>query len=320
MSLPPCARLRLHHCCLCGWRLPCPLASHALGIPRSFCLFLDRLRDLISCAPGVGGVARLGLCLSPEVQTWAASGARPRPVGLRGPRSPHPPAPWAGHPSRGSFLLASLLPLRSSPALPTVGTHWRGPVGCLGARGTVLPGLVIRPLAWWEAGPAHWFRASAAATLPPVRAERATCKGWTRGGGIPHPPGPVSGTSPPPSLLWGLSARAPACVTLWRPCADATCPRDVGAGRCREVAGPSLGPRRPLALLFVSPPVTARALLSSFPSRPRPQIRHGHPLNLSILVSREEPIAESPLPAVAGEMWHTEDPLPGAARGGPKSF
>ena len=33
-------------------------------------------------------------------------------------------------------------------------------------------------------------------------------------------------------------------------------------------------------------------------------------------MNREEPIAESLLCAVAWEMWHMEDPLPGAARGG----
>lgn len=215
----------------------------------------------ISRSSDLGGVR----CSStPGGSAWAS---------ICGPRSPRPPAPGADHPSRGSFLLAPSLQLPSSPALPTLGTHLRGPVRCLGARGahhrsSGLVGGGHRPL-----GQCVLRRQAPASAL------RESDLRGSYGGVIPYPRGPVSGTSPP-------SPPAAGCRPLGhQPFADATCSWDVGAGRDREVADPSLGPWRPLALLSVCPPIAARALLSSFSSRPRPQIRRDDPLNLSILVS-----------------------------------
>lgn len=139
----------------------------------------------ISRSSDLGGVR----CSStPGGSAWAS---------ICGPRSPRPPAPGADHPSRGSFLLAPSLQLPSSPALPTLGTHLRGPVRCLGARGahhrsSGLVGGGHRPL-----GQCVLRRQAPASAL------RESDLRGSYGGVIPYPRGPVSGTSPPPLPLPG---------------------------------------------------------------------------------------------------------------------
>lgn len=236
---------------------------------------------------GGGRIARRGLC-SQGHSSWPSVSPR-TDVGIVqrsstpgwSERASFSPSTGTEHRPTSLWLLPAC-PTAPTPVLARSPHHvdalaWAGWVpgcqrGCISGVGHRASNLV-------EGSPFPWGRCIHHHCAPASAHRESDLQASDRVGAIPHLRGPVSGTSPPPSLLWGLSARAPAGMTLWRSCADATCPRDVGAGRCREIGGPSLGPRRPLALLSVRPPAAARALLSSFTSRPRPQIRCGDPLN-----------------------------------------
>lgn len=261
-------------------------------------------------------VARLGVCSqgpaprgppSPEVQTWAASGVRPRPAGPRGPRPPCPPSSCG----RAALLAAPSprappLPLPSSPALPRRGdaSAWAGRVSGRERGGKAAsPGSFAAPPVGWEAGPrlpARGAGASAAAARPPGACgerERERDPRGSFGGAVPRPRGPVSRPSPPPLPLPGAdrSGAGPrdAAASVRRRDLPPGCGSRPAKERSRAPAWapPAPSPRRPvvLALALLSSPLLpspARAHLSSFSSSgPRPQIRRGDPLNLSILVS-----------------------------------
>lgn len=194
----------------------------------------------------VGGrVARLGVCSqgpvprgppSPEVQTWAASGVRPRPVGPRGPRPPRPPS------SRGrAALLAAPSPARSAAPAPVLARSpppWgRVGVGRSGAwaregRGAASPGSFAAPPVGWEAGPpARGAGASAAAARPPgACGERERDPRGSFGGAVPRPRGPVSRPSPPPLPLPGADRSGAG-------------PRDAAASVRRRDLSPGCGSR-----------------------------------------------------------------------------
>lgn len=200
---------------------------------------------------------------APEVHTWAASGGHLRPVGLRGPCPPGPPAPRASHPPRGSFLLAQRLPLPSSPALPQGGDVWAW-AGRVPARekGPVA-GSVTAPLVWWEAGPAHWLSASAAAVHPPVCTERARVG---RGGGYTAPAGAGlrNLSSPPPSAGGRPLGRQPA----GRRCVRALTRLATGMWELAGVERSQAQAWDHGALSLSSPSVCPRPPAPSFPPSP----------------------------------------------------
>lgn len=260
-------------------------------------------------------VARLGVCSqgpaprgppSPEVQTWAASGVRPRPAGPRGPRPPCPPSSCG----RAALLAAPSprappLPLPSSPALPRRGdaSAWAGRVSGRERGGESRVAGVVRRASGGVGGgtpPARPRGRRVRRRRAParcVRRERERDPRGSFGGAVPRPRGPVSRPSPPPLPLPGAdrSGAGPrdAAASVRRRDLPPGCGSRPAKERSRAPAWapPAPSPRRPvvLALALLSSPLLpspARAHLSSFSSSgPRPQIRRGDPLNLSILVS-----------------------------------
>lgn len=252
--------------------------------------------SLLAGPPPFPGALRL-----PKFRRGAASGVRPCPVGPRGPRPPRPPSWRAGRPS--SWLLPLVLRRsrsRPRPLLPRRGdaSAWAGRVPGCETGGSRVAGVVRRASGGVGGGtPARGDGASAAAARPPGACGEREREDHPRGsfvGAVPRPRGPVSRPSPPPLPLPGAdrSGAGPrdAAASVRRRDLPPGCGSRPGKERVRGLrpglpAAPSPRPVPSFSLSLSSPSV-ARArppLLSS--SGPRPQIRRGDPLNLSILVS-----------------------------------
>lgn len=200
-------------------------------------------------------------------------------------------------PPRGSLPNAPPLPLPSSPALPRRGdaSAWGRSGAWARGGGPRRRGRSPRLRSVGRRDPARGVGASAAAARPPgACGERETREG--RSGGPYRARGGRSRVPllPPPSTGGRPLRRRPAGRRGVRaPTRLAPGMRETaGEERWRASAWASPGSLAPVPSSRSrsrSPSVRrarARALLSSFrPSGPRPQIRRGDPLNLSILVS-----------------------------------